>query len=251
MAGQLAGRIAIVTGSGKGIGRATALRFAKEGAKVVVATRSAAPGQGVVDRITAAGGEALLIATDIGSRATVIEVVAKTVDHFGGIDIVVHNAAALGASTIDSIGDEELEQMLAVNVKACFWFAAAAMPYLEKSKAARLLVTSSITGTRVSVPGYTAYGTSKAGVNGFIRQAATELAPRGIRVNGVEPGITTTESALEHLSEEQLAAFRAMIPLAKAATPEDIAGALLYLAADSGDHITGQTIIVDGGQSLP
>ncbi|WP_070153821.1 SDR family NAD(P)-dependent oxidoreductase [Sphingobium phenoxybenzoativorans] len=250
MADRLKGRVVIVTGGGRGIGRATAELFAREGASVVVATRTAAPGQEAVDAITAAGGTATLIATDVGTRQAVSDLIAQTIARFGKIDVILHNAAAFGASSIADLKDSELEEILAVNLKAAFWFAAEGLPHLRKSDAGRLLLTSSITGNRQAYPGYAAYGTSKAGLNGFIRQAGFEFASMGVTVNGVEPGVTFTEGALATLSEEQRAAFAAIIPRGQAGSSEDVAQALLFLASPESAHITGQTIVVDGGQSI-
>lgn len=250
MTGSLDSKVAIVTGGGKGIGRAAALLFAAEGAKVVVATRTAAPGQDAVDAIIAAGGEAFLIATTIDSRQTVKAVIDATVDRYGRLDIVLHNAAAMMASSIVDLDDAELDEILTVNLKSAFWFAAEGFAHLRRSGQGRLLFTSSITGNAQSHPNYAAYGTSKAGLNGFVRQAGYEFAADGVTVNGVAPGVTFTEGALAKLDAAQRALFATLIPRGQAGAPEDIAHVLLMLAQAGSQHVTGQTIIVDGGQSL-
>jgi 3-oxoacyl-[acyl-carrier protein] reductase len=250
MSGRLKGRVAIITGAGRGIGRASAILFAREGASVIVATRSATPGQAVVNEICAEGGSAVLDTVDVSTRIAVTGLVTRTAERFGRIDIVLHNAATIGAASMEKLQDELLERILAVNLKAAFWFAAEALPYLEKSGAGRLLLTSSITGNRHVLAGYAAYGASKAGLNGFIRLAGHELARRGITVNGVEPGVTLTEGSRAAMPEGQRLAFAATIPRGRFASPDDVAQALLFLATPESSHITGQTIVVDGGQSL-
>jgi 3-oxoacyl-[acyl-carrier protein] reductase len=250
MTDRLSGRVAIVTGSGGGIGRAAAKLFAGEGACVVVATRTAASGQSAVDEIVAAGGRAALVAVDISTRISVRDLIARSADAFGAIDIVLHNAAVMDPGPLVGITDETLQQMMAVNLHSAFWFASEAAPYLQKSDAARLLFTSSTIGVRQMLPGFTAYGASKAGLNGFIRQAGYEWAAQGITVNGVEPGFVLTERYAEQLTPEQIARSTSTVPRGRPGSPEDIAQALLFLATPEAGHITGQTIVVDGGQSL-
>jgi 3-oxoacyl-[acyl-carrier protein] reductase len=143
-----------------------------------------------------------------------------------------------------------LDRTLDLNLKAAFWLARSGLAHLEKSVAARLLFVSSIVGNRQAHTGFASYGASKAGLNGFIRQAAIELAAKKIRVNGVEPGATLTERVRSGLSEERLKTITAAIPLGRTASPDDVAAAVLFLASDDACHITGQTIVVDGGQSL-
>jgi 3-oxoacyl-[acyl-carrier protein] reductase len=250
MVGALSGRAVIVTGGGRGIGKAASVLFAREGASVLVATRTPGPGEQVVDAIRAGGGKADLLAIDISTRQSVRHVVAKALESFGRIDIVLHNAAAMTPSNIVSLSDDTLDRILDVNLKAAFWFGAEALPHLSKSDAGRLLFTSSITGSQHSHPGYAAYGASKAGLNGFIRQAAYEFSAHGITVNGVAPGIVFTEAALAALSPSKQDAISARIPRGRAGAPEEIAHVLLMLAHPAASHVTGQIIVVDGGQSL-
>jgi|SRR5271165_362830 len=136
--GRLAGRVAIVTGGGKGIGRAVCELFAREGARLVVATRSAAPGEEVVEAIKSAGGEAVLDVTDVGERSAVQAMVSRTADRYGAIDIVVHNAASDAGAALADIPDEDLDEMLNVGLKAAFWLTKDALPWLQKSSAGRI-----------------------------------------------------------------------------------------------------------------
>lgn len=250
MMGKLDGRVAIVTGSGRGIGRATAELFAEHGAKIVVATKTAAPGQEVVDAIVAKGGEALLVEADIGSRAAVESVVARTVEHFGKLDIVVHNAAYIPHAELPDITDEMLNSTFNVGVMAAFWLTQAALPHLERSEAGRILITSSLAGNRQSYIGLVPYGAVKAALNGFIRGAALELAAKGITVNGIEPGLTLGYHLQTHASTKVIEALSEKIPLKRPAQPVEMGHGFLYLASDDAKYVTGQTIAIDGGSSI-
>jgi 3-oxoacyl-[acyl-carrier protein] reductase len=248
---SLAGRVAIITGAGKGIGSAIAKVFAAAGVSIVVATRTAASGQATVDDITAMGGNAILVVCDVGKRATAVMIAEAAISRFGRIDILLHNAAVYPMCAIADLSDEMLEETLAVNLKAAFWLTAAALPHLRQSPSPRILITSSVTGPRVALPGLAHYAASKAGLNGFIRAAAMEYARDGITVNGVEPGLIHTD-AIDALGDAEVVAGMARaIPLKRLGRPEEIALAMQYLASDAAAFVTGQTIIVDGGALLP
>lgn len=249
MAGRLEGRAALVTGAGRGIGRAIALRLAAEGARVAVVTRTAASGQESVAAITAAGGDARLLVADVGDRAAIRRAVVDAAAIWGGLDIIVQNAASVAPMSFAAHDDDALDAAVDLNFKSAFWLMNAALPFLRASAFARFLIISSITGNRIVNSGYAAYGASKAGINGFIRQAAAELGSEGIRVNGVEPGVTLTDDVSGYLGEGANAIARGL-PLRRITAPDDIAAAISFLASDDAAQITGQTIVVDGGQSL-
>ncbi len=247
---RLQDRVAIVTGAGRGIGREIARAFARAGAQVVVATRTAAPGEKTVRLIEEEGGRATLVAVDLSERDAAVSLVEGVAAAFGRIDIVVHNAGVFPFVTVDEISDEDLESTLNVNLKAAFWLTKAAAPMLRKAPSPRLLFTSSLSGARFSAPTMVHYGASKAGLNGFIMGAAVEYAPDGITVNGVEPGAILTDAFKQAASPEQQKAAADGTPLGRLGKPEDIANAMLFLASDEASYITGQTIVVDGGLSV-
>lgn len=248
---RLAGKVAIVTGGGQGIGRGITEVFAREGAKVMIATRTASHGEETLRLVRKAGGTAELCTADIGSKEEVERVVAETVRAFGQVDIMVHNAGSFLGGPVEQYSEADLETVLAVNLKACFRLSAACIPQMRKRGAGRLLFTSSVTGPRVAMPGTSYYAASKGGINAFIRTAAVELARDRITANGVEPGYIRT-AAMELLaSEEGMKEMAKYIPMGYIGDPKDIAYAMLYLASDEARYVTGQTICVDGGSTLP
>jgi 3-oxoacyl-[acyl-carrier protein] reductase len=178
-------------------------------------------------------------------------VIDKTVARHGRIDVLVHNAAVYPICMIEKISEDILDETLNVNLKAAFWLTQAALPYLKRAPSPRLLFTSSVTGTRVAMPGLAHYAASKAGLNGFIRSAAMEFAKYRITVNGVEPGLIRTEAVDALGDESQISAMAGQIPMKRLGTREEIAYAMLYLASDQAAFTTGQTIVVDGGALLP
>ena len=248
---DLTGRVAIVTGAGQGIGEGIAKVFSLSGAKVVVATRSADNGQQTVDDILDSGGEAMLIQCDIGQRSEVERVVAVTAERWNRVDIVIHNAAIFPIHSVEEMPDPVLDQTLSVNMKAGFWLTQAALPFFRRQGGGRIIFTSSVTGPTVAMPGTSNYAASKGGINAFIRTAALELARENITVNGVEPGYIMTQAMGLLADEEELKEMASLIPAGKIGIPDDIAYTMLFLASDQASYITGQTIIVDGGSTLP
>ena len=251
MGHRLRDKVAIVTGSGQGIGRAIAQVFAREGAQVVVATRTPAHGAETVRLIAEAGGSAEFWPLDMEDAAAAAKLVDDVAKHFGRLDIVVHNAAAFGRHRVAEMNFETLDRQLNVNLKGCFVLAKAALPHMRKGGGGRILVTSSVTGPKVSMPGSGAYSASKAGVTGFVHAAAIEFAADNVTVNAVEPGYIDTpglSGLKQRHGEENIAKY---IPAKKLGRPEDIAHAMLFLASDEAGYITGETIVVDGGARLP
>jgi 3-oxoacyl-[acyl-carrier protein] reductase len=191
------------------------------------------------------------VTTDISQKADADRAVSEAVGKFGGLDIIVQNAGIFPWTLIENIEPEEWDAVLAVNLRGTFLAARAALPIMKARKYGRMVFTSSITGPRVTSPGHGHYSASKAGVNGFIKAAALEFSGYGITVNGIEPGNILTEGIKLHRSEAYIKSMEDAIPLGRLGTPRDIANAALFLASDDASYITGTTIIVDGGQTLP
>jgi 3-oxoacyl-[acyl-carrier protein] reductase len=177
--------------------------------------------------------------------------VQTALDGFGGLDILVQNAGIYPWTLIENTSPEEWDKVLAVNLKGTFLAARAALPHMKQKKSGRMIFTSSITGPRVTSPGHGHYSASKAGINGFIKSAALEFSGYGITVNGIEPGNILTSGMQMHRSEAFIKSMEVAVPLGRLGTPRDIANCALFLASDEASYITGTTIIVDGGQTLP
>ncbi|HGL6720999.1 SDR family oxidoreductase [Burkholderia contaminans] len=248
---DFSGRVVLVTGAAQGIGAAIARRFAESDAFVALADLNGQAAAAQADALASTGGDARAYRVDAASRDELGALVAAVERDGGRLDVVIHNAAYFPLTPFTQIDEPTLDRTLSVNLSALFWLAQAALPAFERAGAGRLLVTSSVTGPRVVYPGLAHYAASKAGVNGFIRAAALELARRNVTVNGVEPGMIRTPAA-GNLGDASVAAQIARdIPLARMGEPEDIANAMLFLASADAAYITGQTIVVDGGATLP
>ena len=250
MGSRLAGKIAVVVGAARGIGAAIAERFVEEGAAVVIADTNREGGEATAARL-AERGKAQFLAADISDKPDAEHLVAASLERFGRIDILVQNAGIYPWTLIENIEPGEWDRVLAVNLRGTFLAAQAFLKPMKAQRYGRMVFTSSITGPRVTSPGHGHYSASKAGINGFIRAAAIEFAPYGITVNGVEPGNILTEGMRANRSADFIRAMEDSVPLGRLGTPRDVANAVLYLASDDAEYVTGTTIIVDGGQTLP
>jgi 3-oxoacyl-[acyl-carrier protein] reductase len=248
---RLTGKVAIITGSGKGIGEAIATQFADSGAKVIVTSRSAGDIQRVVDSINGEGGEAHGITADIGTAKGVASLVEATLAHFHRLDILVHNAGIFPYDPIEKMSDESWQKVMDVNLNSAFRLSKACLEHMKVQSSGRIIFTSSIQGNRVAVPGCAHYATSKAGLNGFIKAAALEFARYKITVNGVEPGLTLTAGVEQSIDADRREKMARSVPLKRWGTPAEVAAAMVYLASDEAAYITGQTIVIDGGATLP
>jgi 3-oxoacyl-[acyl-carrier protein] reductase len=246
MTDRLKDKVALVIGASRGIGKAVALRFVEEGAKVVIADFEAEEGQAAADDIGAA-----FVRTDISKMDDAVAAVAFTVELHGRLDIIVQNAGIYPWQLIENTAPEDWDSVMAVNLRGCFNAARAALVPMKAQGSGRILFTSSITGPHVTSPGHGHYSASKAGINGFIRAAALEFSSYGITVNGVEPGNILTEAIQLHRSAAFIENMQVAIPLGRLGSPRDVANAFLFLASDDASYVTGTTIVVDGGQLLP
>ena len=188
---------------------------------------------------------------DVTSRDDVQAMAATAVERFGGIDILTQNAGIYPNTRVEDITDDEWALVMNVNTRSALYTVQACLPHLKKSQHGRITITSSITGPKVGYPGFTHYGASKAALNGFIRSLALELVSYPITVNGVEPGTVLTEGVKVLLTPAEIEGVAASIPMRRFAAPIDIAHAHLFFASDEAGYVTGQTIVVDGGQILP
>lgn len=250
--GRLDNRVAIVVGSGRGIGKGIAKVFGKEGAKVLAVGVHEDTGNRTVDEINKAGGIASYFRGDITSGKDMEEMARVAVERYGRIDILCQNAGVSPFVELEKMTEKDWDYANNINLRGTFLAVKACLPQMIRQKYGRILVTSSITGPRTAVPGLTHYGATKAGLNGFIKGVALELAKYGITANGVEPGTILTEVITEDPNAEAMISRNEQtIPMHKLGKPEDIAYAMVYLASDEARYVTGQTIIVDGGATLP
>jgi 3-oxoacyl-[acyl-carrier protein] reductase len=248
---RLEGRVAFVTGAAQGIGAAIATRYAAEGARVVVADQNFEGARKVAEQLAAGGLDASPVQVDVREREAVDAAIGAVIEDNGQIDVLTHNVGIYPPAPLERMSDGLWDMVLDSNLKSLFLAVRACIPPMRSQRGGRITVTSSITGPRVALAGLAHYAASKAGINGFIRSAALELAPFGITVNGVEPGSVRTEGVLGIVSEQELASQGEAIPLRRLATGDDIAAAHLFLCSEDASYITGQTIVVDGGQILP
>jgi 3-oxoacyl-[acyl-carrier protein] reductase len=250
MFSSLKGRSVIVTGSSKGIGRGIALRFGLEGCRIMVVSRRLAEAQAVVAEIVAAGGEAIAFAADVTRRLELQAMVKAAMDAFGAIDVLCANAGIFPAAKLAVMSEEDFDLVLDTNLKGTFLTVAACLPAMQAARRGRIILTSSITGPVTGFPGWSHYGASKAGQLGFMRTAAIELAPYGITVNAVLPGNIATDG-LAGLGADYIRQMEASVPMRRLGSTTDVANAALFFASDEAAYITGQSLIIDGGQILP
>ena len=247
------GKAVIVTGATSGIGWATAEMLGRERASVVLAGRNESALAEVARAVGAGGGRAVTCRIDVTRADAAEAIVGTAVDAFGGVDVLVNAAGVMASGTLDQTTDETWEQMLAVNLTAPFRLMRAAAPHLAARKGAVVNV-SSVNGLR-SFPGVLAYCVSKAGVDQLTRCAALEMAPLGVRVNAVNPGVTVTNlHRRSGMEEPQYAAFlersKTTHPLGRPGQPDEIAALIVFLASDRSAWMTGETIPIDGGRHL-
>ncbi|MBK8960683.1 MAG: 3-oxoacyl-ACP reductase FabG [Proteobacteria bacterium] len=244
---SIAGRVVLVTGASKGIGKGIARVFARHGARVMVVSRHLAEAEACAAEL---GQGARACAADVSDWTSCQAMAQATLDAFGAIDVLCANAGMFPQTKIEHMDVAEWDAVMATNLKGSFLAVKACLPHLKKSDQARVVLTSSITGPITGFPGWTHYGASKAGQLGFMRTACIELANFGITINAVLPGNIVTEG-LADLGEDYLKTMAASIPLKRLGSVDDVGNAALFLASKEAAYITGQTIVVDGGQVQP
>jgi NAD(P)-dependent dehydrogenase (short-subunit alcohol dehydrogenase family) len=245
---DLTGKVAIVTGSSRGIGRAIAEAFAEAGARVVISSRNQEPCEELAAAIRAGGGEAIAVTARISDKAQLENLVATTREHWGGIDILVCNAAINPHyGSLEGLTDQVFERMMTNNVLSNLWLSNLVAPDMKAKQDGSIIFISSIGGLKSSTV-IAMYGVTKAADIALCRSLAAEWGPDGIRVNCIAPGLVVTEFARAlYENPERRAKREAETPLRRLGQPEDMAGAALLLASRAGAFITGQTIVVDGG----
>jgi 3-oxoacyl-[acyl-carrier protein] reductase len=244
-------KVAIVTGAGRGMGRAIALQLASEGAAVVVNDVRQASADRVVADIIAAGGQTLAFVADVSDEAQVNAMVAAAVAQFGTVDILVNNAGILGhTQPLEKISGDEWDRLLAINLKGVFNCTKAVLPIMQAKRYGKIVNVSSSAGRSTSTFGGAHYTTSKAAVLGLTRHTAREAAPYNINVNATAPGSMDTEMVREHATPERIERERAGIPLGRLGTPQDQANLVAFLCSDESSYIAGATIDINGADLL-
>ena len=244
---SLAGSTVIVTGGSKGIGKGIARRFGEAGFNVLVVSRHLAEAEKTAAEI---GPKASGFAADVSDLEGCQAMAAAALERYGSIDVLCANAGIFPAAKLDVMTTGDFDHVIGTNLRSTFTSVAAVLPTMKAKRWGRIVVTSSITGPITGYPGWAHYGASKAGQLGFIRTAAIELAPFGITVNAVMPGNIRTEG-LDGLGADYLAKMEDSIPQKRLGSVADIANAALFFASKEAAYITGQNIVVDGGQVLP
>jgi 3-oxoacyl-[acyl-carrier protein] reductase len=247
---SLADQVAIVTGAARGVGRGIASILAAEGAHVVVADVDAAEARSVAAAFTAERLAASALELDVTDRASVDTGVAGVLDDHGRIDILVANAGIYPVATVAEMDDDFWQRVLDINVTGAMRAMRACLPGMVERRYGRIVLTSSITGPITGQPGFSHYGASKAAMLGLLRSAALEVVRDGVTVNAVMPGNVITPGFAD-TSEEHQRRMLASIPIGRLAEPEDVGWAVRFLASPEAGYVTGQTLIVDGGQVLP
>ena len=247
--GFLDGKVALVTGGSRGIGRAIALRLAAEGADLAICARNAGAAGEVAAAIEALGRRCLVRQADVADAEQAAELVAATIAELGRLDVLVNNAGVTRDNLLMRMKEEDWDEVLAINLKGAFNCVRAAVRPMLKARGGRIVNITSVVGL-LGNAGQANYAASKAGLIGLTKSLARELASRGITANAVAPGLVPETGMTAGLTQQQQQQMIATVPLGRAGTPEDVAHAVAFLASDQAAYITGQVLSVDGGMAM-
>lgn len=245
---RLKDKVAIITGAGRGLGRESALLFAREGAKVVVVEYDAESGSRTAEDIRQAGGESLFVKTDVSNREQVRAMVAQAIEKFGRIDVLVNNAGVTADGWLTKMTEEQWDRVININLKGVFNCTQAVVEHMIAQGSGKVINTSSVVGLYGNL-GQTNYAATKAGVIGMTKSWAKELGKKGINVNAVAPGFIVTEMTAK-VPDKVLDLMKEKTPLGRLGQPADIANAYLFLASDEASYVNGHVLSVDGGLVL-
>lgn len=248
---NIKGKVALITGSSRGIGLSTAELFAANGAKVVISSRKAEACQAVAEKIRASGGEAIAIPCHIGDKSQLENLVSKTIEQWGRIDILICNAATNPVyGSLAELEDSAYEKIMDTNLKSTFWLCNLVLPQMAENGGGNVVMLSSIASIKGSAV-IGCYGMSKAAESALSRNLAVEWGPKNIRVNSIAPGVVETDFAQTLINDpKRKATVETQIPLKRLGQPIDIAGIALFLSSDASAFITGQVLVADGGQTI-
>ena len=243
--GRMKDKVAVITGSGKGLGEAMALLFSREGAKIVVFDNDEGAGRETVEQIREQGGEAIFVHGDVSNPDDAVRLIDAAVDAFGRADVLVNNAGIHVDKTVANTTEAEWDQILGVNLKGVFLCSKAAIPQMRRQGGGNIICISSISGL-IGQLNQAAYNASKHGIIGLVRCMAYDHAQENIRANAICPGVMNTP-LVASVPEAHIAPYRKANLLERFAEPIEVANAALFLASDESSHVTGSALVVDGG----
>ncbi len=241
----LDGKVAIITGAGQGIGKTTALRFARDGAKVAVVEINEGTGQSATQEIQDQVGEAMFVKADVADHADAARMVQEVHEHFGQIDVLINNAGILRDAQLHKMDEADFDAVINVNLKGTFNCTQAVAPIMREQGAGSIVNAASVVGLHGNF-GQTNYVASKAGVIGMAKTWAKELGRKGVRVNAVAPGFISTEM-IQNMPEKIVNQMQSQVPMGRLGEPEEVAAVYAFLASDEASYINGTVISVDGG----
>jgi 3-oxoacyl-[acyl-carrier protein] reductase len=243
-------RTALVTGAGRGMGKSVAQVFCERGARVVINDANLELAQSAARELAASGAQTLAVGGSVAAASDVQDMIAQTLEHFGGLDILVNNAGVLRPTKVLEIPEDEWDFILDVNLKGTFLCSQAALPAMQKNGWGRIINFSSTAGKNISTVGGAHYTAAKAGILGFTRHLAKEVARDGITVNAVCPGLIDTEMVRATISDERTQQYAESFPIPRLGRPEEVAELVAFLASDKAAYITGASLDINGGDLM-